>query len=139
MAFGTRTSCKCLRAKRNPAWNRAKILPKMAMMTSIAQNRWTGCVKRIHEGRPQRMFRWKITGGKWLSMLSKETLQHVQRHPQRFTETKCYEPLRKLRMRPCKIDLRPPVIIPRRYFCGGSFCFMSWCLKFFCLCFHIFS
>ena len=21
------------------------------------------------------------------------------------------------------------LIVPRRYFCGGSFCFMSWCLK----------
>ena len=34
--------------------------------------------------------------------------------------------------------------VPRRYFCGGSFCFMSWCLNFFVLlvpyvCFHIFS
>ena len=24
------------------------------------------------------------------------------------------------------------LIVPSRYFCGGSFCFMSWCLKFFC-------
>ena len=24
------------------------------------------------------------------------------------------------------------LIVPRRYFCGGSFCFMSWCLKFLC-------
>ena len=24
------------------------------------------------------------------------------------------------------------LIVPRRYFCGGSFCFMSWCLNFFC-------
>ena len=24
------------------------------------------------------------------------------------------------------------LIVPRRYFCGGSFCFMSWCLIFFC-------
>ena len=24
------------------------------------------------------------------------------------------------------------VIVPRRYFCGGSFCFMSWCLKILC-------
>ena len=36
------------------------------------------------------------------------------------------------------------LIVPRRYFCGGSFCFMSWCLKFFVLlepyvCFHIFN
>ena len=35
-------------------------------------------------------------------------------------------------------------IVPSRYFCSGSFCFMSWCLKFFVLlapyvCFHIFS
>ena len=51
---------------------------------------------------------------------------------------KCYEQLQKLRMRlwPCKIDLSPPVtvllIVPSRYFCGGSFCFMSWCLKFLC-------
>ena len=34
------------------------------------------------------------------------------------------------------------LIVPSRYFCGGSFCFMSWCLKFFVLlapyvCFHI--
>ena len=42
--------------------------------------------------------------------------------------TKCYEPLQKLRVRlwPYKIDLSPPVIlylliVPRRYFCGGSF------------------
>ena len=33
------------------------------------------------------------------------------------------------------------LIVPSRYFCGGSFCFMSWCLKFFVLlapyvCFH---
>ena len=26
------------------------------------------------------------------------------------------------------------LIVPRRYFCGGSFCFMSWCLNFFFLC-----
>ena len=36
------------------------------------------------------------------------------------------------------------LIVPSRYFCGGSFCFMSWCIKFFVLlapyvCFHIFS
>ena len=36
------------------------------------------------------------------------------------------------------------LIVPRRYFCGGSFCFMSWCLNFFVLlvpyvCFHIFN
>ena len=36
------------------------------------------------------------------------------------------------------------LIVPRRYFCGGSFRFMSWCLKIFVLlapyvCFHIFS
>ena len=36
------------------------------------------------------------------------------------------------------------LIVPRRYFCGGSFCFVSWCLTFFVLlapyvCFHIFS
>ena len=24
------------------------------------------------------------------------------------------------------------LIVPSRYFCGGSFCFMSWCLFFFC-------
>ena len=24
------------------------------------------------------------------------------------------------------------LIVPSRYFCGGSFCFMSWCLKFLC-------
>ena len=24
------------------------------------------------------------------------------------------------------------LIVPRRYFCGGSFCFMSWCLNFLC-------
>ena len=24
------------------------------------------------------------------------------------------------------------LIVPSRYFCGGSFCFMSWCLKYFC-------
>ena len=34
------------------------------------------------------------------------------------------------------------LIVPSRYFCGGSFCFMSWCLNFFVLlapyvCFHI--
>ena len=36
------------------------------------------------------------------------------------------------------------LIVPSRYFCSGSFCFMSWSLKFFVLlapyvCFHIFS
>ena len=53
--------------------------------------------------------------------------------------TKCYEPLQKLRVRlwPCKIDLSPPVtflilIVPSRYFCGGSFCFMFWGLIFLC-------
>ena len=47
--------------------------------------------------------------------------------------------IRALRVRlwPCKIDLNPPVsfvlqIVPSRYFCGGSFCFMSWCSKYFC-------
>ena len=25
------------------------------------------------------------------------------------------------------------LIVPRRYFCGGSFCFMSWCLFIFLL------
>ena len=52
--------------------------------------------------------------------------------------TKYNDPLQKLRVRlwPCKIDLSPPVsnfillIVTRRYFCGGSFCFMSWCLNF---------
>ena len=34
------------------------------------------------------------------------------------------------------------LIVPSRYFCGGSFCFMSWCLNYFVLlapyvCFHI--
>ena len=24
------------------------------------------------------------------------------------------------------------LIVPSRYFCGGSFCFMSWCLNFLC-------
>ena len=24
------------------------------------------------------------------------------------------------------------LIVPSRYFCGGSFCFMYWCLKFLC-------
>ena len=42
----------------------------------------------------------------------------------------------RVRLRPCKIDLNRPVtvllIVPSRYFCGGSFCFMSWCLKYFC-------
>ena len=46
--------------------------------------------------------------------------------------------LQKLRVRlwPCKTGLSPPVtvllIVPSRYFCSGSFCFMSWCLKIFC-------
>ena len=46
--------------------------------------------------------------------------------------TKCYEPLQRLRVRlwPCKKNVL--LIVPRRYFCGGSFCLMSWCLK--CLC-----
>ena len=26
---------------------------------------------------------------------------------------------------------------PRRYFCGGSFCFMSWCLKNFLCCWRL--
>ena len=25
------------------------------------------------------------------------------------------------------------LIVPRRYFCGGSYCFISWCLRFFVL------
>ena len=35
------------------------------------------------------------------------------------------------------------LIVPSRYFCGGSFCFMSWCINFFFVllapyvCFHI--
>ena len=34
------------------------------------------------------------------------------------------------------------LIVPRRYFCGGYFCFMPWCFNFFVLsalyvCFHI--
>ena len=34
------------------------------------------------------------------------------------------------------------LIVPRRYFCGGSYCFMSWCLNLFVLlvpyvCYHI--
>ena len=62
------------------------------------------------------------------------------------------EPLQKLRVRlgTCKTGLSPPIlnfvllIVPSRYFCGGSFCFMSWCLNFFVLlapyvCFHNFS
>ena len=35
------------------------------------------------------------------------------------------------------------LIVPMRYFCGGSSCFMSWCLFFLLLvpyvCYHIFS
>ena len=37
------------------------------------------------------------------------------------------------------------LIVPSRYFCGGSFCFVSWCLKFFFVllapyvCFRVFS
>ena len=36
------------------------------------------------------------------------------------------------------------LIVPSRYFCGGSFCFMIWGLNYFVLlaayvCFHIFS
>ena len=37
------------------------------------------------------------------------------------------------------------LIVPSRYFCGGSFCFMSWCIIFFFVllapyvCFHIFT
>ena len=61
-------------------------------------------------------------------------------------------PLQKLRVRlgTCKFNRFKPannfvlLIVPSRYFCGGSFCFMSWCLKIFVLlapfvCFHIFS
>ena len=53
-----------------------------------------------------------------------------------------------MRLGACKTGLSPPVtvllIVPRRYFCGGSFCFMSCCLNFFVLlapyvCFHSFS
>ena len=37
-----------------------------------------------------------------------------------------------------KCSLKPAsnfvlLIVPRRYFCGGSFCFMSWCLKIVCV------
>ena len=52
--------------------------------------------------------------------------------------TKCCESLQKMRVRlgACKIDLGPPVIlfliVPRRYFCCGSICFMFWC-RFFVL------
>ena len=48
--------------------------------------------------------------------------------------TKCYEPLQKLRvrLRPCKASNLVLLIVPSRYFCGGSFCFMSWCLKYLC-------
>ena len=28
-------------------------------------------------------------------------------------------------------------VVPRRYFCGGSFCFMSWCLKIFLCCWRL--
>ena len=59
--------------------------------------------------------------------------------------TKCHEPLLKLRVRlgTFKIDLSPPVIlyliliVPMRYFCGGSFCFMS-CFFFFFFFFFFF-
>ena len=63
--------------------------------------------------------------------------------------TRC-KPLQKLKVRlgTCKTDLSPPVIlyilliVPRRYFCGVSYCFMSWCLNCFVLlapyvCYHI--
>ena len=29
------------------------------------------------------------------------------------------------------------LIVPSRYFCGGSFCFMSWCLKIFLCCWRL--
>ena len=64
--------------------------------------------------------------------------------------TKCCEPLQKLRVRlgACKFGISPQVIlynvlliVPKRYFCGGSYCFMSWCLFFVLLapyiCYHI--
>ena len=28
-------------------------------------------------------------------------------------------------------------IVPSRYFCGGSFCFMSWCIKNFLCCWRL--
>ena len=49
-----------------------------------------------------------------------------------------YEPLQKLRVRlwSCKtgVGFKPAsnfvlLVVPRRYFCGGSFYFMSWCFK----------
>ena len=29
------------------------------------------------------------------------------------------------------------LIVPSRYFCGGSFCFVSWCVKFFLCCWRL--
>ena len=29
------------------------------------------------------------------------------------------------------------LIVPRRYFCGGSFCFVRWCLNFFLCCWRL--
>ena len=53
----------------------------------------------------------------------------------KMNKTLCLEPLQNLRVKleACKIYLSPPVIslllliVPMRYFCGGSYYFMSWC------------
>ena len=29
------------------------------------------------------------------------------------------------------------LVVPSRYFCGGSFCFMSWCLENFLCCWRL--
>ena len=39
-----------------------------------------------------------------------------------------------IRFKPASFVL---LIVPRRYFCGGSFCFMSWCLSFFLCCWRL--
>ena len=48
--------------------------------------------------------------------------------------TKCCEPLQKLRVSFIPVKKLASnvilLIVPRRYFCGGSYCFMSWCLIF---------
>ena len=61
----------------------------------------------------------------------------------------CYEPLQQLwvRLGSCKTGLIKPasnfilLIVPRRYFCCGSYCFMYWYLIFVLLapyvCYHI--
>ena len=49
---------------------------------------------------------------------------------EKFLRTSLKQKLRVNRFKPASNFVL--LIVPRRYFCGGSFCFMSWCLTFLC-------